>query len=543
MLKKTKLEDRIAKLVGALLLAVCLALPALAQEPGEAELARRINEIVSQPEAARGFWGIEVYAPQRGRSLYSLNADRYFTPASVTKLFTTAAALDLLGPDYRFRTVVGTRGRIDREGYLHGSLFFVGAGDPDLAGCSLPYDPARNRDEQPCDVTAVLDRLAAQVAERGVRAVSGDLVVDQTLFAPEPYGNAWAVGDLAWGYGAPVRALSLGDNVLTLRVEPAAAGERPDERGRITWEPATRFYTIENRTWTAAPGAETLLYVRRDPGNRTLEVSGSIAGDHKGRTLRVALEEPSEIIAELFREALARRGVRLQGALGAEYAPSPPRTAQPPGSLPVVLAEHVSLPLVEDIRLINKNSQNLHAEMLMRLLGRQQPPRSRLRDRPRRLYEPPPRRGDGSSEAGVEVLRAWLANAGINPEEVAVRDGSGLSRSNLVTPQAVVELLKFAQGRPWWELFRDSLPVAGLDGTLKERMKDQPTRARIRAKTGTLSDANGVAGYVETQAGETLVFAIFVNHHRLDDRKVLELIDSVCAVLVDLPPPKNGKRK
>ena len=532
-----------AKIVPALLLALCLALPVLAQDPGEQELARRITDIIGQPEAARGFWGIEVYAPQRGRSLFSFNGGHFFTPASVTKLFTTAAALDLLGPDYRFRTVVGTRGRIDREGYLHGNLFFVGAGDPDLAGCSLPYDPAKSRDEQPCDVTAVLDRLAAQVAEKGVRAVSGDLVVDQTFFSPEPSGSAWAVGDLTWGYGAPVRALSLGDNVLTVRVEPAAAGERLDERGRITWEPATRFYVIENRTWTAPPGAETLLYVRHEPGSRTLEVSGPIASDHKGRTLRVALEEPSEVVGELFREALDRRGVRVQGATGAEYAPSPPFTAQPPRSLPVVLAENVSLPLLEDIRLINKNSQNLHAEMLMRLLGRQQPPPSRLRDRPRRLYEPPPRRADGSSEAGVEVLRAWLSNAGINPDDVAVRDGSGLSRSNLVTPQAVVELLKFVQKQPWGELFRDSLPVSGLDGTLKERMKDQPTRARIRAKTGTLSDANAVAGYVETQAGETLAFAIFVNHHRLDDRRVLELIDAVCAVLVDLPPPKNEPRK
>lgn len=562
MLKKqkpTKIETRNSKIVHSLrvssfelrvsLAALLLSLlltptqASLAQqqpEPGEQELARRITEIIGQPEAARGFWGIEVYAPQRGRSLYSLNADRYFTPASVTKLFTTAAALDLLGPDHRFRTVVGTRGRIDREGYLHGSLFFVGAGDPDLAGCSLPYDPAKNREEPACDVTAVLDRLAAQVAEKGVRAVSGDLVVDQTFFASEPHGTAWAVGDLTWGYGAPVRALSLGDNVLTVRVEP---GERLDERARITWEPPTRFYSLENRTRTAAAGAETLLYLRRDPGSRTLEISGSIARDHKGRTLRVALEEPSEVIGELFREALARRGIRVQGATGAEYAPSPPFTAQPPGSLPVVLAEHNSLPLLEDVRLINKNSQNLHAEMLMRLLGRLQPPRSRLRDRPRRLYEPPPRRADGSSEAGVEVLRAWLSNAGINPDDVAVRDGSGLSRSNLVTPQAVVELLKFAQKQPWGELFRDSLPVAGLDGTLKERMKDQPTRARVRAKTGTLSDANAVAGYVETQAGETLAFAIFVNHHRLDDRRVLELIDTICAALVDLPPPKNDKRK
>ncbi len=515
-------------------------LPLAAQDAGEQELARRITEIVNQQDAARGFWGIEVYAPQRGRTLYVLNADHYFTPASVTKLFTTAAALSLLGLDYRFRTVVGTRGRIERDGRLAGNLFFVGGGDPDLAGCDLPYDPARKRDEQVCDPGPALDDLAAQVAAKGVQLISGDLVVDQSFFAPDPYGLDWSVGDLVWSYGAPVRALSLADNVLSVRVEP---GEQMNQPGRLTWLPFTRFYQIENRVWTSPPDSETQLYVRRDPGSRVLEISGPIALNHKGRTLWVAIEEPSEFAGELFQQALERRGLRLQGRVDVRYAPAPPFAAEPPGALPVILAEHLSLALIEEVKLINKSSQNLHAEMLLRLLGRQLPASS-LSERPRKPNEPPPRRGDGSAEAGLEVLRAWLANAGVNPDEVALRDGSGLARAGLVTPRAVVKLLNYAAEQPWGELYRDTLPVGGLDGTLKERMRDSPARARIRAKTGTLTDANALAGYVETQAGESLVFAIFVNHHRLSDPRVLELMDSIGAALVDLPPPaKNHKTK
>ncbi len=524
-----------------LLLVLLLALPLAAQDAGEQELSRRIHEIVNQQDAAHGFWGIEVYAPQRGRTLYVLNADHYFTPASVTKLFTTAVALSLLGPDYRFRTVVGTRGRIDRDGRLSGNLFFVGGGDPDLASCDLPYDPAKKRDEQICDPGAALDDLAAQVAAKGVQLVAGDLIVDQSFFAPEPYGPDWSVGDMVWSYGAPVRALSLADNVLAVRVEP---GEQVNQAGQLTWLPFTRFYQVENRVWTSPPDSETQLYVRRDPGSRVLEISGPIALNHKGRTLWVAMDEPSEFAGELFQQALERRSVLLQGKRDVRFAPAPPFTAEPPGALPVVLAEHFSLPLIEDVKLINKNSQNLHAEMLLRLLGRQQPPASALGDRPRKPNEPPPRRGDGSAEAGLEVLRAWLANAGVNPDEVAIRDGSGLARIGLVTPRAVVRLLSYAAEQPWGELYRDTLPVAGLDGTLKERMRDSPLRGRVRAKTGSVSDANGLAGYVETQAGEPLVFAIFANHHRLSDARVLELIDSICAALVDLPPPaKNGKVK
>lgn len=521
-----------------LLLLLLPVLPLRAQDRGEAALANRIEGIISRGDAAKGFWGIEVFAPERGRTLVALNAHRYFAPASVAKLFTTAAALDLVGPDYRFRTFVGARSRIDRSRRLLGNLWLVGGGDPDLAGCSLPYAPEEK--ESACDVTRILDQLAAQVAANGVEVVTGDLVVDESFFAPEPYPPSWAVGDLLWRYGAPVRALSLGDNVLTLSVEP---GEQVNDRARISWEPFSRFYDIRNQVWTAPAGTETQLWVRRDPGSRVLEISGPIALDQSPRTLQVAVEEPGELVGELFRQALERHGVRLLGRTQVEFAPAPPFTAERTQTLPVVLAEHLSLPLVEDVTFINKTSQNLHAEMLLRLLGLRPPPDSPLGPRQPRAGQPPPRQADGSTEAGLAVLRAWLANAGVNPNDVELNDGSGLSRRNLVTPHAVVQLLKYVETQPWRPLFADSLPVAGVDGTLEKRMRDSPARGRLRAKTGTLGHTNSLAGTVQTLSGETLLVAVFLNHHALENSRALEMLDQIAAALAELSPVKAKNEK
>lgn len=517
-----------------LLLLVVVAPVAAAQEDSAARLASQIDTLLAEPGPDKAFWGIEVYSPARARTLYSRNAERYFVPASVTKLFTTAAALDLIGPDYQFRTVVGTRARIDRAGRLLGDLYLVGGGDPDLGDCALPYTPEKEEgEERDCDPTAALDQLAAQVAQKNIRVVLGDLVIDQSFFAPEPYPPDWTVGDLLWSYGAPVRALSLADNTVSLSVEP---GEQVNDPAHITGKPSTRFYRVENRVRTLPPDSETLLYVRREPGSRVLALSGTIALNHKGRKIKVAVEDPSEFVGELFRQALERQGVRVEGDLRVEYAPGPPFVRAAGGALPVVLAEQASRPLVEDITLINKASQNLHAEMLLRVLGRMVPLEAPIEEPPRSRFEPPPRRADGSAEAGGEVLRGWLANAGIDPEQVDLRDGSGLSRRNLVTPRAVVQLLRHAEAQPWAPLFRDSLAVAGVDGTLQYRMKNSSARGRVRAKTGSLAHTNALAGYAQTHAGETLLFAFFLNHHTLENNRAVELLDQLCTLLVELPP-------
>jgi D-alanyl-D-alanine carboxypeptidase/D-alanyl-D-alanine-endopeptidase (penicillin-binding protein 4) len=355
--------------------------------------------------------------------------------------------------------------------------------------------------------------------------VTGDLVIDQSLFAVEPYPPGWSVGDLLWSYGAPVRALSLRDNTVQVAVEP---GERPGDPAVVTIGPLTGVYQVDNRVNTSPPGGETILYVRRDPGRRVMTLSGAIAIGHRGRKIEVAVEEASQLIGELFTQALERHGVRVEGQLRVVYAPPAPLQRGAGTSLPVVLAEHRSLPLIEAIRFLNKESRNLDAEMLLRMLGQQEPPQAQLAERPRNPFEPPPRRADGSTQAGLEV--------GVDSKEVALRDGSGLSRRNLVTPRAVVQLLRAVRERPWAALFRDSLAVAGVDGTLERRMLNSPATGRVHAKTGSLANNMALAGYARTRAGEALVFALFLNHHTLGNGRATQLLDRLGEAMVELPP-------
>ncbi len=515
----------------------------------ERTLARRIDAILARDGARNAYWGIEVYSPERGRTVYLHNSDRYFTPASVTKLFTTAAALDLIGPEYRFRTTVEADGSIDEKGRLAGDIILVGRGDPDLAGCALPYvspppEPEKRtpeaeakeeaeEEEFVCPFSQNLDRLAAQVAARGVTLVTGDLIADTSFLSPEPYADGWAYNDMLWSYGAPVRALSLADNIIAFRIEPGLETGVP---ALITWQPETRIYNVENRTWTVAAGERTQLYVRRSPGSFEVEISGPVALDHRPRTLAVAVEEPAEVAAELFRESLLRAGVRVQGGTRVRYGVLPPFSEESENASREVLAEHLSLPLAEDVRFILKVSQNMHTEVLLRLLGRSAPPESvepvlrPLRSR----NAPPPRIADGSTEAGMNVLRAWLRNAGINPFDAVLRDGSGLSRKGMVKPKAVIALLRHAATRPWADLYFNSLPVAGQDGTLRRRLRGTPAAGRVHAKTGTLFGNIGLGGFVDTAAGERLYFAVFLNHHVLPNGRATRLIDDIMIALVGL---------
>lgn len=540
-------------LVLLLLLLLLPPLPLSAQRkkpstaPARQWLAERIEQVINRAEAERGFWGIEVFAPQRGETLYSLNAHRYFTPASATKLFTTVAALSVLGLDYQFRTSVETAGRMDAYGRLLGDLVLVGRGDPNLSGRKLPYSVEQAARENWDPPLVILEKLADQVTMANVRVVTGDIIADDSFFAPERYGRGWSVEDVTWGYGAPVSALAVNDNILVLRVEP---GEQVGDPARLSWQPAVDFYRTANRVVTVPAGGRADIFLRREPGARELVVSGTIPLEPNTRSeLAVAVDDPAEFAGVVFRALLEARGVRIEGHVRARHAvptsEAPEVTvAENPGESGTLLAEHLSLALIEDVKVTLKESQNLHAEMLLRLLGRQLPPEAPPRRAGLKPTERSARLGNGSAEAGLEVLRAVLARAGVNPNDVQLNDGSGLSRPNLVTPHGVVQWLKYVRAQPWRDLLVDALPVAGVDGTLKERFKQGPARLRVRAKTGTLGNTNALAGFAETLAGEPLIFAVFVNHHALDNQRALDLIDELCNILVELPPaPKKRNSK
>jgi D-alanyl-D-alanine carboxypeptidase/D-alanyl-D-alanine-endopeptidase (penicillin-binding protein 4) len=474
-----------------------------------ATLRQRIDAILRDTGARRGLWGIEVVRLSDGKVLFSRNADHLFLPASAMKLFTTATALQKLGPQFVFRTTVETEAAPDVQGRV-GDLYLVGRGDPNLSNRVLPYQPDSER-EGPAD--AVLQQLADQVAAHGVREVQGNLVADDSYFLFEPYSHGWEEEDLQWGYAPPVTALAFNDNALQLRVRP---GTKVGERAQVWLEPLSDYYTLDNQLDTSRAGTEKHIFVERAPGSRKLDVWGQIPLDAGKDGDSVSIANPPELAAELFRRALEARGIAVRGQIEVHHltriqaATTVEAFADTPQRL--VLAEHDSLPLREEIKVLNKVSQNLHAEMLLRTLGRE------VKD-----Y--------GSLTVGLEVVEEFAAQLGIEPEEVNFADGSGLSRLTLVTPRAVIKLLTYMSHSPQFEVYRDSLPVAGVDGTLENRFTGSQARGRIHAKTGTMEHANALAGYMDLPSGRRLAFCIVGNSHPLNSVEGVAVVDRIALAI------------
>ena len=474
-------------------------------------LRRRVESILAGSEARRGFWGIEVIRLSDGKTLYSRFANELFQPASNLKLFTTAASIEKLGPDFVFRTTVESAAAPDAEGRVS-DLVLVGRGDPDLSGRVLPYE--YNSEWQMPGDAAFLE-LADQVAARGVRKVSGDLILDDRYFLYEPHSHGWTIEDSQWGYAAPVTALAFNDNALRLQVEPGDAVGKP---ARVWLEPVGDYYHLNDQVATATARTPRKIFLERACGSRQLDVWGETPLGGKSAEDWVAVDDPSELIGDLFLRALNERGVLVRGRVvarhltRAEAAMRPENVTETPPR--VVLAEHVSLPLRESIKVTNKASHNFHAEMLLRTLGRE------VKD-------------FGSLTTGLEVLSEFAIRAGVAPEEVHFADGSGLSREDLVTPHAIALLLAYMARSPNAEAFFESLPVAGMDGTLAERFGRTSAKGRIAAKTGTLEHVNALSGYMNLRSGERLAFSILGNSHLLKSGEAVRVVDQIALAIFD----------
>ena len=509
----------------AVFILLAVALPALAKHD---KLAAQIETILAQPDVGQGFWGIEVVSLKDGRTLYAQNADKLFIPASNTKLFTTAAVLALIGPDYRFKTTVETAGSVDRYGRVVGDIVLVGRGDPNLSGRVLPY-AGRTQRTQPS--IRVLEQLADQLVQKGVKFIDGDIVADDSYYAFERYGEGWTQDDLVWESGAPVSALSINDNVIFVEILPA---DRPGEKAFVSVDPFADYYRIDNRILTTPSGTEPRkIFINREPGSNVLTLWGNIPVDDPGAGEALAIDDPAAFAGQLFRRLLEKRGIPVYGRArtrhtelaslqtfsvtalasgGGEHASS---------RQPLVLASYQSSPLIDDLQVINKVSQNLHAELMLRLLGRE-------------------KGTAGTIEGGMEVERGFLTQAGIQPDQYAFYDGSGMSRENLVTPHAVVQLLSYAVAQSWGKTWQDTFAIAGIDGSLATRFKGTSAEGRVRAKTGALGHVNALSGYATTMNGVPVAFCILSNNHKLASKRALDVVDQiVLAIVNDREPSKN----
>ncbi len=492
-----------------ILLSACLlAFPTLAGAWHFRSLSSRIDAILRTTPARRGFWGIEVVRLSDGRCLYARNAYHLFQPASNMKLFTAAAALTKLGPDFVFRTTVETSAPPDAQGRVP-DLVLVGRGDPNLGSRVLPYQ-LNSEARSPADVD--FEKLADQVTAKGVREVTGNIIADDTYYVDQPYGPDWAIDDMVWGYGAPVTALAFNDNSLKLSIQPGSAAGTP---AAIALDPGPGYYAIDNHVVTTAAGEPAKIFVERAPGSMKLEVWGHVPLDAGNLDEEVAIQNPPEMIGDMFRRLLEERGVKVDGKVVVRR--QPPYSMNAASSLTTsgaqtILAEHDSLPLRQDIKVMLKVSQNLHAEMLLRTMGKQLS-------------------GEGSLAAGVNLLDGFVQDVGVPPDQFYFAGGSGLSRDTLVSPDALAKLLVFMARSEHFQDFYNALPVAGVDGTLSDRFKHTWAKGRIHAKTGTMEHVNSLAGYMDLARGQRLAFVIVTNDHAVHSAAAVKVIDRIALVI------------
>lgn len=496
-------------------------------------LATAVAQILANPAVARAHWGISVVTLE-GKPVFSLNDGQMFEPASNAKLFTTAALLDLVPSNATWTTTAVTSGTLDAQGTLTGDVRLLGSGDPTISGRSYPYE---RKTERPNPPLQALQQMADQIVASGVKKIDGDVVGDDRWFVWERYGGDWAWDDLLWDYGAPVSALTVNDNVQYLNVTPAPAAGTVAEVGNtdagatapatpwvVAWNPDVPYYQVENGLMLAAPGTVAHSGIDRAPGSKDIRLFGAITanGMHEG----LAIEDPAEFAAVALRQMLLARGVTVTGTARAwhrlsedtqEYSaevgqpvvlrPLNLTTIEPPVTGLRVLATYVSPTIAEDVKVTNKVSQNLHAELYQRLLGRLEG-------------------DDGTIAQGARVVRAFLIQAGVDPGDFVFFDGSGLSPNDLITPRAATTLLLYASRQPWGELYRSTLPEGGVDGTLAGRFT-HALRGRVFAKTGTLAEVNALSGYLTARSGKTLVFSILCNDRAPEGDAAVHAMDDV----------------
>jgi len=467
------------------------SLPLLNLAPATlADLKSRIEEIARQPALEPGFFAVKIVSLDTNQIIYEQNANKFVRPASNMKLYTVATAFDRLTPDYHFVTSVYAKERPE-DGKIKGDLIVYGRGDPSIAARFNNGDYFKG-----------INDLADRIVAAGVKRVKGDLVGDESHFNGAPVGSGWEWEDLTWSYGAELSALTINDNAIDLTVKPGLSVGFPVVI--TSGPPAASFMTIANHATTSARGSRSDLHIYRGLGANTLEISGSLPLGDTGFIGGVAVPDPALAFVSMLREALVKRGVKIDGRVRTVNARSGGSIVlnSPAGPVPIEIASLQSPPFSIIAAHTLKPSQNQYTELILRTLGKIQP-----------LNPGDATHARDNEDAGLEVVTSFLRQAGVGENEIALNDGSGLSRNDLISANTTVQLLTFMTKHRYFAQFRDALPIAGVDGTLRTRMRGTPAEGNVRAKTGSLSSVASLSGYVTTAAGEHLVFSMMLNNY------------------------------
>jgi D-alanyl-D-alanine carboxypeptidase/D-alanyl-D-alanine-endopeptidase (penicillin-binding protein 4) len=463
----------------------------------QATFAAALDSIFGDTTFAGANWGVVVKSLETGATLYERNGGKMFVPASNMKLVTGSTALETLGPDFRYRTAVAAAGSVS-NGVLNGDLVVVGSGDPTIAA-----------DFHGGDARAVFRAWADSLRAHGVRRIAGRVIGDDDVFDDVPYGRGWAWDDMNDDYSAEIGGLEFNLGVVGVEI---ARGTGIGSPPRVTLDPPTAYLPELVDARTSAPGSMEQIEVTRQETGPGIAVRGEIPADTARVRTLVAVRNNTAYFATVLRETLIASGIAVGGAAADQ---DELRTEQRPASRQTLFTQ-TSPPLSEILHGFLKPSQNQIGEILLKTEGRVL-------------------RGEGSARAGIAAVdsatRAW----GLPPRRLAQADGSGLSRYNLVAPWFLIGILEHMRRSPNFQTFYDALPVAGVDGTLANRMKGTPLQGNVHAKTGTVSNVRSLSGYMTTAAGEPMVFSMIVNHHTVTSRDADRLAESALMRLYGLP--------
>jgi PBP4 family serine-type D-alanyl-D-alanine carboxypeptidase len=497
---------RHTRILSGIILSLALLLlvgPAKSQSPDT--LSSRIDQITSRPVFRHANFGIEIYSLDQNKILFSQNADKLFVPASTTKLLTEGTLLARLGADYRFHTRVYRNGTIDTKGQLKGDLILVASGDPNLSNRLQPDGTLAFRDEDHSyqgpavsgDPLIAIKEIAKQVSAKNIRKITGHIYIDSSLF-PE--------GDREGGTGVVMSAIIVNDNVIDLIGKPGKKAGDPIE---LQTSPRTSYITFVNQLQTlpapSKPTLETPSVITNPDGTVRVVLSGGIPVGAEPQTGAIPVPSPSQFAQTVFREALQDAGINVREKNFVAYDEG----ASHSYTTENLIAEHISAPLSEEIKVTLKVSQNLHASMGIQYLGAFTAKNSK----------------DALGD-GFTAEQAFLTSANLDLSGASQGDGAGGDWADLFSPDFMVHYLTYWTSRPDYQIFLRALPILGQDGTLAKIQTNSPAAGHVFAKTGTFNsedhlngaqmlNAKGLAGYITTKKGEHLVFAAYVNHAAL----------------------------
>lgn len=454
----------------------------------------QIDDIFNDPNFSNAHWGVTIQSLETGEYFYKRNEDKLFRPASNMKLFTTSAGLLLLGDEYKFSTLIYANGQIDGS-ILKGNLVVQGGGDPAISGRFFDGD-----------IYKVYYDWADSLIEMGIDEIDGNIIGDDNLFDDVNLGTGWAWDNESYWYNAPSGAISFNDNCIDIvvTVDPLT------RKAKINISPDTKYTTIINDVYVVSKDSATSIDVHRVRGSNVITVFGSIRNSPDSVKTFSTINNPTQYSMVVLKKVLEKKGIKIKG-----YPVDIDDLEDPLDYSNIrLLFSYYSPELKDIIKVINKNSQNFFAEQLLKVIGLE-------------------KEGYGTIENGVKAISNILSDMGINPETFVMVDGSGLSQLNMVTPRSIVTLLSYMYKSDYFIPFFNSLPIAGVDGTLGTRMKNSRAENKIRAKTGFLEYVRSLSGYAYTGDNEPVVFTIIVNNFNVPVKLAENIQDLVCLRLVN----------